>query len=139
MNTISVLHGFRTINTDFVSHLILQRNVPAITSLSFLKELSIYGEVVCHGDCVFLKERDIILEIQHIILVNSVYVALAGHEFFDMKTMTAGGKIKTWQFKSGIITIGSPLGILTKATVSSKLVRGVRMYTSELRSSKYAY
>lgn len=77
--------------------------------------------------------------IDKIVLANNAYVVLVGYRLFDEKAAVYDNLIRQWQFKSGLLAAVSPYSVTDVVTVSSKMVDGVSVFTSELRENSYCY
>ena len=95
------------------------------------EEIRADAYVVCNFEDVY--------KITHILVVNGSYVVLVGHILYELKRTLLEKAIKVYQFQSCLYKAFSPYSISSLATVSSKLVAGVREYTAEFRGSAYCY
>ena len=116
-----------------------QHNVDVVSRIEKLESVLSLEEQVRPKDWVYLQQENMVLCVEHILKINSVYIIYAGNTLYHLLDSRAEDLIKTWQFKANIFHIASPLEVSGMVTVSRKLVNGVSQYTSELREEKYFY
>lgn len=110
-----------------------------MTYIETVKELEVMGTSVRPGDNVYLNKMKSIMLVDQVVRVNGSYLVLLGYQYYDQLKSEAADMIKVWQFRSQILSAASPLEILTKASVSWRMVQGVRQYTTELHPETYCY
>lgn len=109
----------------------------AVHSLAVISELS-FIEVLRPGVGIVLKDGEILI-IDRLVLANEAYVVIVGCRLYDEKAAIYKNLIRQWQFKSGVPSAISPHSVTNIATISSKIVDGVHVFTSETRPSSYFY
>ena len=102
------------------------------------RALTLWDEEI-RADKYVVRNYEDVYKITHILVVNGSYVVLVGHILYELKRTLLEKAIKVYQFQSCLYKAFSPYNISSLATVSSKLVAGVREYTADVRGSADCY